>query len=138
MFCWESSVAWRGLLALSPEYFKKSEKYRHCEWDTERPPYQMTNKGLKVEPVLLPTKNAENEFFMLLNCIEADSSTSACVAVRVVISGGAERRYAIRKVRGKRWIEHFKSMKFSSDPTLVRRELYFQQDWRYSFTGRLQ
>lgn len=74
-----------GLLAPSPKLFENSRNIRSftvagtdapvkLPYDAERPPYAMTNKGLQIEPLLLPyptraSKALQWEMFLLpLNC----------------------------------------------------------------------
>jgi hypothetical protein len=49
---WES----RGLLASSPTEFGFSGDVQRRTFDADRPPYSMTNKGLRIEPLLVQSK----------------------------------------------------------------------------------
>jgi hypothetical protein len=93
----ETSFSWKmlkntyfsGLLAPSAGCFKDCKSLRASNGDAERPPYQVTNKGLRIEPLLLPAfyREASNtELVMPLNCRSSRSPDSG-VAVQLIIQG---------------------------------------------------
>ena len=49
---WDSSGSKTGLLASSPEFFRKSGSIIRADFDSGRQPYSMTNKGLRLELAL--------------------------------------------------------------------------------------
>lgn len=77
IFVWndESKDNTGGLLATSPKFFSDSGSVRMYQWDIDRPPYNMTNKGLRLEVYL--TNNFKQTDFIHghaevlapLNCI---------------------------------------------------------------------
>jgi hypothetical protein len=80
IFAWDAqdctSYDTTGLLAPSPKLFANSGNISFAPaYDAERPPYAMTNKGLHIEPLLLPyptraSKALQWELFLLpLNCV---------------------------------------------------------------------
>jgi hypothetical protein len=89
IFSWKipKDTYYSGLLALSRQCFKDCGSLRVSTWDAERPPYSMTNKGLRIEPLLYPAfyKGASStEYIMPLNCRSSKSQNSG-VAIRVMI-----------------------------------------------------
>jgi hypothetical protein len=79
----DSLFAWRydwghdvvskyGLLAPNPSVFAHSGKYKKLAFDPERPPYLITNKGLRIDipkTFLIPI-GKKDLFFLPLNCWE--------------------------------------------------------------------
>jgi hypothetical protein len=55
IFAWEGyTVTYgKGLLASSPDEFANSGNVCRADYDTERPPFSMTNKGLRIELILI-------------------------------------------------------------------------------------
>ena len=61
IFAWTLPKAWMGhegaelgLLASSPSFFYDSRGIQYEVYDSDRPPYSMTNRGLQFEPLVLP------------------------------------------------------------------------------------
>ncbi len=134
IFCWAIPPGVRricGLLSPTVQLFRHSGTFRVFGWDFERPPFQMTNKGLRVEPWLRPPSDPEalsTEVVMLLNCIRQDGSPEHCVAIRVFVPGGPEGKSAIRNGYGAPF-DRYELDQLRRDRNWVRRELYFPQDW---------
>jgi hypothetical protein len=60
-----------GLLVGSLSLFAQSRDIIRATWDHRRPPYSMTNKGLRTELVLIPDRSPKNGpplFIPPLNC----------------------------------------------------------------------
>lgn len=81
-----------GLLAPYPKCFSdcsfRPHSFTGTEFDSGRPPYSMTNKGLMIQPLLglylRETTNSHNQIFVMpLNCTpsEAEGESARCVAI---------------------------------------------------------
>ena len=62
-----------GMLAASPKDFAQSRNIKTCLFDRHRPPISMTNRGLQLEPILIPNpytagKDSKRVFIVPLNC----------------------------------------------------------------------
>jgi hypothetical protein len=89
IFAWQYSGVCpdtSGLLAHSPSAFGKSGRIRRHVHDKEKPEYQMTNKGLRMEAYLLPQGRIKDEknnmfeaFIVPLNCvIDVEGTDESC------------------------------------------------------------
>lgn len=75
IFAWYNSSLWydsKGLLADRPEDFSDSGDIVRASIDKDRPPFSMTNKGLRIELFLFPSER-ENIFYAPLNCVRQNS-----------------------------------------------------------------
>jgi hypothetical protein len=76
----ESIFAWNdvksgkitGMLAQHPSFFERSEDIQQCIVDTTRSPYEMTNKGLRMELSVAPIpESADQKVIAPLNCAKS-------------------------------------------------------------------
>jgi hypothetical protein len=106
IFCWSQpekpqQTSYSGLLATSVKQFKDvGHNFEIYYWDDDRPPSQMTNRGLRIEPLLLSVprldlaKVLHSEYLMLLNCrpeqrVHIDESTR--FAIRLSVRDGVSK-----------------------------------------------
>jgi hypothetical protein len=101
IFAWEGHEPLRngitlGLLASSPVRFQNSGDVRRTTFDSAKPPYSMTNKGLRIEPLLIPSglvpasilgrsgirALSEHLFLMPLNCGRGGGSRHLAIYLR--------------------------------------------------------
>ena len=69
IFAWRRDGSCSGLLAPSPRCFEGSKytvPFESAEFDSDRPPFAMTNKGLRIEPMLRQVD--DGIYLMPLNC----------------------------------------------------------------------
>ncbi|KAH7370138.1 heterokaryon incompatibility protein-domain-containing protein [Rhexocercosporidium sp. MPI-PUGE-AT-0058] len=99
----ESLFAWNhhhgcggGLLADSPAFFSESGDVRRASFDATRPCHSMTNKGLRLELILLPQQNPEEETLFLapLNCTR-EGSRRNFVALQITKSTSGHYREGV-------------------------------------------
>ncbi|CZR56509.1 uncharacterized protein PAC_06398 [Phialocephala subalpina] len=96
IFAWadESSEGGLGLLATSPSMFAKSGSVQRANFDEIRPPYGMTNKGLRFELLLTPNPYQRNfvktEILAPLNCSQPGESEflEHLIALRLISESG--------------------------------------------------
>ncbi|KAL5323646.1 hypothetical protein ACEPPN_008186 [Leptodophora sp. 'Broadleaf-Isolate-01'] len=89
IFAWNHRLGYGGgLLADSPAFFAESGDVRRGLFDAGRPPHSMTNKGLRLELILLPQQDPEMEALFLapLNCTR-EGSKKNFVALQITKSG---------------------------------------------------
>ena len=136
IFCWiapPEAVHTDGLLSTTPKAFARSGSYKPNAWDAARRPLPMTNKGHRFEPLLLPATDPgafANEFIMPLNCFEQKGVLEQNVGIRIIIPAASNGKSAVRFTRGGSG-ELFNSSQRRNDTNLVRRTLYFRQDWEH-------
>lgn len=143
VFCWAfpSNYMWNGLLALSPKHFEHFGEYRPREWDRERPPFQMTSKGIRTEARLLPDSRGTSDHasILLLNCYQPHLSPQSCVGVHIdsLWHDDDGCKYAIRDRYPQQMpIELLDYENVESDRCSEGRVLYFPQAWEYSPPSR--
>ena len=112
IFAWESpissSVHRTGLLADTPHGFKGCGQIKRGQFDSDRPPHFMTNKGLQTQLLLQPELNqpgnrssesptvlsAGNAYIAPLNCVlEDEDGSSDVVVIHLIEEGGVISRY---------------------------------------------
>ncbi|KAK0106226.1 hypothetical protein ONS96_003869 [Cadophora gregata f. sp. sojae] len=88
IFAWSHQLGRGGLLADSPSFFAESGDVRREYFDVARPHHYMTNKGLRMELVLLPPQDPESETHYLapLNCTR-EGSKNSFVTLQITKSG---------------------------------------------------
>ena len=88
IFAWSHQLGGGGLLAESPSFFAESGDVRRGSFDAARPPHYSTNKGLRMELILLPQQDPDSEPYFLapLNCTRAGSKRSF-LALQITKSG---------------------------------------------------
>jgi hypothetical protein len=117
IFAWTQKNAGRGLLASSPEAFRNSGSIRPLKSnDYEKGkrdffyryshPFSMTNKGLSISLLLIPTEvvydmigdaTAKRYIFVApLNCSWEDNQESRCAIFLLKIAGGSKEEYVRR------------------------------------------
>ena len=129
----ESIFAWRGFdlgcssLAASLSNFQicMNKPIRLTDWDPQRKPYAMTNKGLRFEALLCRDEHREygrtNEWLMPLNVSSSASAQGLAVLLVFHDDGITAKRYY-----GKSLIEHNYS---SDDERFERRTIFIRQSW---------
>jgi len=79
-----------GLLASSPAQFEASGGVQQKMFDGDRPPFSMTNKGLRLELTLFPREGVVNSkispyrFVAPLNCTDSESADTNFLAIPLV------------------------------------------------------
>ncbi|PVH77501.1 HET-domain-containing protein [Cadophora sp. DSE1049] len=88
IFAWSHRLGGGGLLANSPTFFAESGDVRRGFFDAARPHHYMTNKGLRMELILLPQQDPESETYYLapLNCTR-EASKRPFVTLQITKSG---------------------------------------------------
>lgn len=71
-----------GLLATHPFFFHNCGDIERFNYDTDRPPYLITNKGLRVEVPLVPVKFTEDLFLLTLNCAQKGRQTPLAIYLK--------------------------------------------------------
>ncbi|KAL5313587.1 hypothetical protein ACEPPN_018008 [Leptodophora sp. 'Broadleaf-Isolate-01'] len=125
IFAWEGrSNVTTGLLATSPRQFQFSGDIVRTDFDNVRPPYSMTNHGLRLELLLEEKRDDSSKkgalvfnseprrsFIAPLNCSwKSGKGNLECRYVGIVISTAAE--YLDLPARG--WIRHGKLERYDS------------------------
>ncbi|MAD81503.1 MAG: hypothetical protein CL912_00935 [Deltaproteobacteria bacterium] len=108
IFAWSHQLGRGGLLAESPSFFAESGDVRRGPFDAARPPHYMTNKGLRMELILLPQQVPDSEpcFLAPLNCTR-EGSRRSFVALQISKSATAYAREGVFQTpewEGKRMI----------------------------------
>ena len=129
IFAWSGVDETTGLLAPFVSYF---QRFRHktfqlTEWDPQRPPYAMTNKGLRFEPLLCLYEAPEHpmieKWVMPLNVNVSSSSSSQGLAVLLTF-----RSNGITASRSG-WFDLIEHNYTSDDERFERRTIFIQQSW---------
>ena len=123
IFAWESpissSVHRTGLLADTPHGFKGCGQIKRGQFDSDRPPHFMTNKGLQTQLLLQPELNqpgnrssesptvlsAGNAYIAPLNCVlEDEDGSSDVVVIHLIEEGGVIPRYGDPELITHAWL----------------------------------
>ena len=135
----ESIFAWRGyhggigLLAPDPSSFLRypGRTYHLTKWDARRPPYAMTNKGLRFEPLLFRCEDLEmlgpgatENWMMPLNVdVEFDGVRKGLAVLLNFRANGIN-------TRGVAGTDPVREHDYEpNDTRFERRTIFFQQSW---------
>lgn len=87
IFAWTDKELWKdygGMLASSPEAFSNCGRVYRGHFDRPRPPFTMTNKGLRIELHLIPGGLVPCHFIAPLNCTDGRDGKPIQIALRRV------------------------------------------------------
>ncbi|USP76565.1 HET-domain-containing protein [Curvularia clavata] len=82
LFAWtsnETNEEYRGILARSPKEFREAGNLVHRKFLGPNPEFSMTNRGLKIMPLL--SKRRDDTYFMPLNCAEKRSDSAQSLGI---------------------------------------------------------